>query len=413
MATATAQIGPQPSEQPPIPPLTRAAGNEIPALAPYRPKWSLALPPATRVALAAGAENFFIGTDTGPLLAYSLVDVGQIWTADLQPVLPLTAGEQLVFVATDDTLHALDQATGQERWKIASGPLAVAPTWRQGWLFTLGHEGDVTAWRASDGGQVWRQPLGSPASAPPAVDGDRLFVPLADGRLVCLMIDGSIAWSISLAGVGGRPFAAGERVFLGTSHPTFYSVDQSDGTLEWPPHRLLQSTVVGHPVLDSRSIWMATLNNKVIALSRRNGAIEWYNTLPARPAEQLIIEGGQIMVPLESGDIMAFGQKERQRLPSPTTPAAAAAAPGPPPAAPATPSPAPSANPPDLEPQPLTPGSRLAAPVILTGPVEAPYLLRATLGADDVHTVTAFQRQAPPPPPAGAPPAAPGGGPAR
>jgi outer membrane protein assembly factor BamB len=383
----------QPAERPRRLAATASQGNQIPDPAPpYRPTWSLTLPHATRVTLAAGPQNFFVGMDTGPLLAYGVADVQKIWTADLRPALPLAVGEQLLFVATEESVHALEQASGQERWSIPTGPLAAAPVWREGWLFTSGRDGTISAWRASDGASVWRQALGSPAAAQPAIDGERLFVPLADGRLVCLRLDGAVLWTTTLVGVGGPPFAAGERVLLGTSHPTFYSIRQEDGALEWPPHRLIHSTVVGHPVLDARAIWISTLSNKVTALSRRNGAIEWFETLPARPAEQLIVEGGQVIVPLDDGHIMAFSQKERKRMPSPTAPAAPPA--GTPPAAQPAAAPA-------LAPQPLAPGSRLAAPLVLTGPAEAPQLLRVTLGADDVHTVTAFQRGLPAQPPAG------------
>ena len=45
-------------------------------------------------------------------------------------------------------------------------------------------------------------------------------------------------------------------------------------------------------------------------------------------------------------------------------------------------------------------GIRLAAPLVPAGGLEAPQLLRVTLGADTVHTVTAFRREKKPDGPA-------------
>ena len=76
MAVALAQIGPPASKHPPITAPRPKVGKNVPntPLPPYRPFWSLALPPASRVTISAGEQNFFIGTDTGALLAYSLAD---------------------------------------------------------------------------------------------------------------------------------------------------------------------------------------------------------------------------------------------------------------------------------------------------------------------------------------------------
>src|SRR5205823_2654085 len=112
----------------------------------------------------------------------------------------------------------------------------------------------------------------------------------------------------------------------------FYSIKQEHGDLEWPlGHRLIRSTVVGHPVLDERHIYVATNDNRLLALSRGNGEIDWMPTLTARPAAQLVVENGQVIVPLISGDLAIFNQKDGTVMAgsaaagaTPTTSAAAA-----------------------------------------------------------------------------------------
>ncbi len=359
---------PQPMPRPSAP---KEKPVPLPPPPPYKAAWAVTLPTASRVTLSAGALNFFVGTDAGPLTAYALDDAKEIWTVDLKPDADLVSGDDLVFVSHGDTVHALDQATGKEHWAITSGPLAVTPTWRPGWLFTASKDGAVAAWRVSDGGQIWQQSLGSPASAQMAVDGETLFVPLADRRLLSMKIQegGEPNWTLTLSGVGGQPLATAGRVYLGTSEYQFYSIKQERGDLEWPfGHRLIRSTVVGHPVLDERHIYVATNDNRLLALSRRNGEIEWMPTLTSRPAAQMIVENGQIIVPLVSGDLGVFSDKDGKVLASPAalpapSGATPAAAPGsvPPAAAPAAPAaptspPATAPVPAPAPPPPAAPG---------------------------------------------------------
>jgi outer membrane protein assembly factor BamB len=328
-----------------------------------------------------------VSTDAGALSAYSLATRQQIWSVPFTPEVPPVVGEDLIFAAAGSTVHALEQSSGHERWRAETGPLVVAPTWRVGWLFASSKDGSLSAWRVSDGSKVWQQSLGSPASAPIAIDGNRIFVPLADSRLVALDVEtGGSVWSIPLDEVGGTPLAAGDRIYLGGSNYAFYSIFEADGAIEWQ-HRLIRSTVIGHPVMDDRYVWIATLNNRVAALSRGNGEIEWMLNLRARPAEQLILDGGQVIVPLSSGELDVFDERDGKPMPSPTGSSGTAARAGGG-AAPAS-APAPGAP---LPPGAVAAGTRLIPPLVLAGPEDAPLLLRVTLGSDDVLTVTAFQR---------------------
>ena len=339
----------------------------------YKAGWSVPLNSVKQVRVAAGTANVFIGTDTGPLKARTLADATDVWTADLKPDVDLAAGDQLLFVAEGDVLHALEQDTGHERWRVTTGPLAVAPMWQVGWVFTAAKSGALTAFRAADGSQVWQQALGSPAAATMALDGDRLFVALADQRLVCLgIVTGTVTWALKLSAVGGEPLALGDRVYLGTADTNFYSVKQGAGDVEWT-HRLIRAKVAGHPILDERHIYVATLDNRVLALSRGNGAIQWMQPLVSRPGEQLLLESGQLIVPLGSGEFTVLEPKEgKSVLPKPAVPAV-----------PAVPVPAaPKAG----------EGTKLAAPLVLAGTTDAPQLLRVTIGPDALYTLTSFRR---------------------
>ena len=57
---------------------------------------------------------------------------------------------------------------------------------RSGWVIAALETGDVLALRGADGTEVWRQTLGAAVVTSPAIDGDRLYLPGADGMVRAL-----------------------------------------------------------------------------------------------------------------------------------------------------------------------------------------------------------------------------------
>jgi outer membrane protein assembly factor BamB len=348
---------------PQVAPPARPVGKTVPAPTPaFKATWTAVSESVVRVPFAAGATNFFLPLDSGHVVARALEDGAEVWRISLAADVGLTAGDDLVFVAKGDVLHALEQSTGRERWTAMTGPLAVQPTWRAGWIFAAATNGSIAALRATDGSPVWQQSLGAAVAAPIAIDGDRLFASLADRQLVSLDIaaNGNVVWKTSLDAVGGQPLAAGERLFLSTVNGGFFSYKQESGRLDWP-HTLIRPKVVGCPVADGARVFIATSDNRVVALDRRSGTIQWFVPLAGRPAEQLIVDRQQVILPLASGDIVILAEKDGK----PLAPLGA---------------------------QKPGQGIRLSTPLVVGGPPGAPQLLRLTMGTDQVETLTSYRR---------------------
>jgi outer membrane protein assembly factor BamB len=206
------------------------------------------------------------------------------------------AGEGLVFVVAADTLSAAD-ARGALRWSLPlRGGFTAPPLWDNGWLIASTSGAEVLGVRARDGHVLWTRHVRARVAALPAIAGDRVYVPLSDGRLVALeLLTGNIVWEQPLGGSVGAPLALEDRLFVGTSDRYFYCLSTMDGERHWRVR--VGGTVVGAPIVDLRHVYFTALDNVLRAVNRFNGAQVWMAGLPFRPL------GG----PLLLGDVVFVG----------------------------------------------------------------------------------------------------------
>src|SRR5262245_46161922 len=118
------------------------------------------------------------------------------WQLDVATAFTPATGEGLVFTVTEQMIEARDASTGMTKWQTPLPGGAAAPLyWDTGWLLASTTAGDLAAFRASDGTLVWRRQLGAPLVASPGPALDRLFLPLADNRVVAIQLaSGETVW---------------------------------------------------------------------------------------------------------------------------------------------------------------------------------------------------------------------------
>ena len=113
----------------------------------------------------------------------------------------------VVIGGRDKIVHALDAATGKERWTYAAGVahrLLAGHRRRRGFLATTG--GEVLALDLASGKRVWRCESGSSFAASPAVGAGKLVISSLDGTVYCF-------------GAGaGKPAASAEHRDPGRRH---------------------------------------------------------------------------------------------------------------------------------------------------------------------------------------------------
>ena len=275
-------------------------------VAPLDPRWSI--PFETPAAAAAGydATTAYVPLKGGQLVAVDL-DRGTVrWRLDVMTTLTPATGDGLVFTATEAMIEARDAVTGATRWRTPlPGGAAVPLYWDTGWLIASTPNGDLAAFRATDGTLVWRQPLGAPLAAAPAPALDRLFLPLADDRLVAVMLTtGETVWSRKLNSRITGLLALDDQLVFGTVSHFVTSVSLGNGRERWT--RRVGGDVSGLPAADAKRIYFAARDNVLRAVDRKSGNLRWSAPLPSRPSGSPLPLPNMVLMPMMSSAIPGF-----------------------------------------------------------------------------------------------------------
>jgi outer membrane protein assembly factor BamB len=165
------------------------------------------------------------------------------------------------------------------RWSKAFGPGRTRPVLtRDASTVVVGDAGHVDGLRAATGAPVWTGslPTSDPPSAPPALQGRRVFVP-ASGRLVAFATRGcgaapcNPAWTADTGGtVAAQPAVAGGVVYTATTDGLLRAFRSNGcGTAVCPPlwEHDLGSTVTGAPAVSDGHLIVGTENGRLVAFA--------------------------------------------------------------------------------------------------------------------------------------------------
>lgn len=371
--TALAQIPAVPPV--PAPPQTPPQKAAPPAPAPppnlYERSWEApldlkapaALVVTSHTALLAGSLANATPDLASRVVAFNLDDGKERWHTDVQGVTALAADDERTIVGLPDSLAAFDTAAGIKRWSAAGlgGPMQLVD--RSGWV-AVARGADLAALRASDGTTVWRQTFGPQIVGSPRIDGDALFVLLADGRLVRIgLTTGEIQWSIDLDAGATEILAANDRLYVSLSDGRLMVYRELNGRYTW--HYNFSAQAVGAGISDTHNVYLSLRDNSVQAIDRGLGNLRWKAPLPERLATAPLLTANVVVMPLAGGEIdiaVAKDGKTAGKIAAPAPPAG-------------------------------TPGASLQLLSLAVAPNDT--ILRVVKNDDDTLTLAAFRR--PPP----------------
>lgn len=212
---------------------------------------------------------------------------------------PVVAGGKLYVVDVNAQLHAYSADTGASLFTVPipkgdrskparfGGGVSIDG----GRAFATDGLGDVVAFDANTGTEVWRAKPGGPLRGAPSVDGDQLYVLSQDNQLYALSTtDGSLKWTVSGSlesqGVFGvaAPAVARSTIVAGFSSGELNAYRYENGRSLWSDalSRTSMSTSVSSlsdidadPVIDGTNVYALGQGGRMVALNLASGQRIW------------------------------------------------------------------------------------------------------------------------------------------
>jgi outer membrane protein assembly factor BamB len=284
---------------------TRAATAAV--TFPLEARWSATLPASPEFAPAFDATRIYLALQTKQLVALMIKDGSVAWSVECPMTAAPAAGDGLVYAGSEDLIEARAESNGAAQWRRPIQGRVVSLHWNTGWLFAQSEPGVFFALRASDGAILWQKDFGSPLSdrVPPAPTGDRLYLPLEDGRVVALSLQtGDEIWTQKLAEPAVGILPVGDRVFIGARDNQFHSLSAEDGDADW--RWRTGADLLGLPVLDTKRVYFVALDNIVRGHNRNSGSMVWKQVLPVRPFTGPLLSGDTLIVAGVAAELHAY-----------------------------------------------------------------------------------------------------------
>ena len=281
---------------------------------PLETKWSATLPALPAFPPAFDADRVYVSLNTKQLVALLLSDGKSAWSVECPMTAAPAAGGGLVFAGSEGLIEARSDTNGSAQWRRPVQGLVVSLQWDAGWLFAQTDPGPFLAIRSADGQIIWQKDFGSPLSAPAAAAGDRVYLPLKDGRVVALALQtGDEIWTRKFAESAVGILPVGDRVFIGGRDNQFYSLGADDAKNNWRPWRT-GADVLGLPVLDHRRVYFVALDNILRAHDRRGGSMIWKQVLPVRPFTGPLLSGETLIVSGIAAQLYAYSAADGKAI---------------------------------------------------------------------------------------------------
>ncbi len=183
----------------------------------------------------------------------------------------------VVVGANSGRVHALDARTGALLWaRRQRGEIASSPAIAGDLVYVSSMDGALTAYRRSDGRQMWQFTTGrSPIESSPLVAGGLVYVGAHNGLLYALDAQsGALRWTYSAGGeIKSSAALAGGAVVVGDYAGQVHAVDRRSGRGVWRYSG--GRRFYGGAGVSGNTVVIGDVGGTVLALDRRSGAVRW------------------------------------------------------------------------------------------------------------------------------------------
>jgi outer membrane protein assembly factor BamB len=305
----------------------------------------------------ANGQAVFTITPGGEVTASDIRTGATIWELDIDPSTDDTQlsstgglalaetprGDELYVHANKKVLIALNAEDGAEKWRVDFDVfLGGGPTVGNGVIIVSDLDGRLYALSDLDGQELWNRvgaqsETGIIGSASPAVFGDEVINVGSDGELLALSLaQGEFFWGENLtpielrtaidgiADIRAHPVHDGGLIFVISHSGALFAFNAQSGWVIWEkPLRGIEM-----PWLSGQSLFVTTIDGRVFALRRRDGAPRWVSELPGAYDSHLsvaenaprytsaVVASGKVIVASSEGNLHILdaetGDQERR-----------------------------------------------------------------------------------------------------
>lgn len=210
--------------------------------------WRVMIPNGAEAPATLIKDRLFVGGLDGQFYAIQASDGQVLWTFPTRAENlsePLLHEGTLYFQTGNNTVYALDAASGKQIWlysRLDTNSLSIRggskPALRNGTVYVGFSDGNVVALVSSTGAMKWEKPLNKnkkfkDLDSNPYVDGDFLYIAGYDDNLYALRAaTGDIVWKADKGGWGSISIAS-DRLYYSTSNGEVRCVDKNTGQKIW------------------------------------------------------------------------------------------------------------------------------------------------------------------------------------
>lgn len=155
-------------------------------------KWKLRTPLEPSVTPVADGKTLYIGDDSGIVTALDIETQEAKWALkfDNGIATPITVGEQNLYAAGwGYPVSAINSDNGEVQWTFDASYQPLSPVFESAGKAYVGSDrGVLYARDASNGGPKWSYESGSSIWAPPAIDGENVYLATESGSVVALSV---------------------------------------------------------------------------------------------------------------------------------------------------------------------------------------------------------------------------------
>ena len=279
---------------------TRTRSVDLPLAPPFRTLWKYGAGSLVEFPPAIGYGRLYFSTNAGRFAAISAKTGLRAWKRDLHRCVAASPAigphaHGTIYAAflnrppcnalngghgNDGLVVAFSAGQGKIHWQRTIGPSESSPLLIGDRLYVGDWNGDVWAFDADNGRQLWRRHVGGAIKGAVAFAGGHLYVGSYDGHLYCLTQGGKQVWRASgqprLRGHGrfySTPALAYGRVYIGSTDGKVYSFGATSGKLIWS--KSTGGYVYASPAVWNDTIFAGSYSGDFFAFDAATGDVRW------------------------------------------------------------------------------------------------------------------------------------------